>query len=218
MEVDAEKVLAAAAIVAALATLITKAKAVYGWVGKSVKWIVDRVGLPSKVLRHLETQGAAIAAIQAELKPNGGQSIRDAIDDIRRRTIEADIRSRVVREILPTGMYECTPAGECVWVNEALCDLFGMHPEAMLGHGWLSAVLESDRDAAWQAWKRAIENITPYSDTYTVVNQRTGTRTRCWTKASRYIDAEGHTVMYYGTVKKIESFKGDSDDSSTGGA
>lgn len=201
VNVNSEKLILTAAVLTAAGTVIAKAKQIYKGCVVSVRWLRDQWGFHSKVLRALEDQGRSIANIQSELKPNGGASLRDAINQIRDMANIADVRSHLTREACPYAMYECSPDGKCVWVNEALCNLFGMEEERMMGYGWLEAIEDSERIDSMKAWQQAIENNIPYSSSYTVVNQRTGERYRCRTRANGY-KHEGKTLLYAGTVTK----------------
>lgn len=83
--------------------------------------------------------------IDSELRPNGGGSIRDAIDRVELRQVVA---SRVQDALLVdqgVGCMQFDTAGACKDVNRGMCYLTGRPVPDLIGHGWLDAIDESER-------------------------------------------------------------------------
>lgn len=197
--ISVEAVVLAAAVLTAVVAVFTNMRKIWDGGVMTLRWVTDRIGLPSKVLRLLESQGGAIREIQAELKPNGGTSLRDAVNEIRHMASVADVRSHLSREVCPYAMYECAPDGKCIWVNEALCQLFGLDAEDALGYGWLQSVSDAERSTTMFLWQEAVVKDIPWSTVFTIVNQRTGAQVRCRTRATSY-KMGGVIILYSGTV------------------
>lgn len=132
-----------------------------------------------------------------------GHSLKDVINEIRSMAITADVRSHLAREVCPWAMYECTPDGKCIWGNEALCDLYGLDHEQVKGFGWSAAVEDSERDRVVATWQTALAKGIPYLDTYTIINQRTGKRSRVRTRATGY-QHKGVIILFSGSVIPVQ--------------
>jgi PAS domain S-box-containing protein len=183
--------------VAAVKTDVAAVKTDVAAVKTDVTAVTDRV-------KKIEP---AIEKVQKELVPNGGKSLRDAIDEIERRGIITDglVRTRFEGDTLAS--YECNAKGKCTYASTALADLFGINPEDFLGNGWLSAVKGQDeRMRVWQNWQQAVAEGVPYSDTYQVVLPHGETiRVRTYTRAVK--DKKGEVVCYFGVVTPLPDSK-----------
>ena len=56
-------------------------------------------------------------------------------------------------------IYQTDAQGRCVYVNSALCDLFGLTEKEALGDGWLSRIHPEDRDRVSSARQYATSPI-----------------------------------------------------------
>ena len=57
------------------------------------------------------------------------------------------------------GIYQSDAQGRCVYVNAALCELFGMTEKDAMGVGWLDRVHPEDRARVEAARKHAVTPI-----------------------------------------------------------
>ncbi len=192
------------------AETITQAAAAGALLFAAKKWVFARARavwdalFPLKaILSRLDTQDAALADIRAEMKPNGGGSLKDLVRSAHDRIVIQELRLRSVMATSPVALYECDAAGNCTWVNDRLCDLFGLDHEKMLGNGWLSAIAQDERVAERSFWTECVERDIPYSREYTIVDQRTGERRRCKTTAVAHRDARGEVMMFQGFVESM---------------
>lgn len=166
--------------------------------------VLDRLFPANVILARMDQQDAAIAAIRAEVTPNGGGSMKDILRQAYDRIVLQEMRQNFLRATAPVALYENDSDGRCIWVNDRLCELFGMEHEEMLGNGWLTA-LESDQRIDEQGfWMECVKRDIPYSREYVIQNKRTGKRTRCKTTACAHRDARGRVLMFQGIVEPIE--------------
>jgi PAS domain S-box-containing protein len=71
----------------------------------------------------------------------------------------------------PIPMFECAPDGHCIWVNQALCDLFGLDMTQMLGEGWLSTLHPDDIPRVAAHWQDTLKSWVPYRVRYRVLRK-----------------------------------------------
>jgi PAS domain S-box-containing protein len=62
-------------------------------------------------------------------------------------------------KIARVGIYQSDAQGRCVYVNAALCELFGMSEKDVMGLGWLDRVHPEDRAQVEAARKHAVSSI-----------------------------------------------------------
>lgn len=127
--------------------------------------------------------------VQKEFTPNGGSSLRDAINTLIAR---ADTTDKTVKEIrehtskldksikvnaarqwasisgsaLP--MFECNDLGDCVRANPVLLKLLQRTSEEYLGKGWELCVYPEDRKHVVEEWQAAVASKRNFEATYRV--------------------------------------------------
>lgn len=155
-------------------------------------------------IQRLTEMGPIIDRILAELTPNGGGSIKDRIRRIDESIAVIEHRYRWVQDCSLVAIYECSADGQATFCNAALCNLFGMPHESMLGTGWLAALVDEDRQSTWETWISSTEAGIPYSHSYEIINQRTGERIKVRTKAVAIKMRTGEIASYHGTIWRCD--------------
>jgi PAS domain S-box-containing protein len=56
-------------------------------------------------------------------------------------------------------IYQSDAQGQCIFVNSALCELFGLTAKEAMGSGWMDRVHPADRDRVLAARKNAVSAI-----------------------------------------------------------
>jgi PAS domain S-box-containing protein len=110
----------------------------------------------------------------------------------------------IVAARLNIAVYICDVAGQCVFANDPLCDLFGLDSSDMLGRGWLAAITEPERLQVYDRWDASVRTGVPYHGEYTVENQRTKAVKHCETSTYGAI-VKGKVVAFVGYVREKES-------------
>jgi PAS domain-containing protein len=196
------------------ADYVTSATAAFGAAAPVVLWVVRKLfGRLDRIISGFESVGEkvdqvsdrveklepVVARLATEVAPNGGSSLRDAIDAIERRVtiLAGQHRARFEGDGLAT--YECDAEGQCTYASVALADMYGMTPDQFLGSGWLMAVDgPGERERVWDAWLSAIKRGIPYEDSYMVVVGKEKRKVRTYTRAVR--DKTGKALCYFGIV------------------
>ena len=101
-------------------------------------------------------------------------------------------------------IYQTDSQGRCVYVNAALCELFGMSEKDALGVGWLDRVHPEDRDRVSAARQYATSTIPVFHIEYRV-HHNGSTR---WVAAFSTALMEGGTFAgRIGTITDITDAK-----------
>jgi PAS domain S-box-containing protein len=136
-------------------------------------------------------------------QPDGSSSL---VDEIKRIDLTLQLtKERLLAHLDFSQMpvFECAVNGLYTHANSAICELFGLSFEDMMGKGWLEGIEPSDRLPTYKAWMDAIIAEIPYETTYHVRNAKTGKRINCIAVAFPLRDVSGAIIAYFGTVKVI---------------
>ena len=159
-------------------------------------WFIARWRMTSLLLNELKS-------IHAELKPNGGASLRDAIGRIEERQAIADAMQWAHHEHDTVPVWESDLSGSIQRCNPAFARLLGVSTEDLRGHGWMSMIVEDDL----QDVQEKIENAENYGQ-----NLNMDYKAYRWgempikleTRWRRVQNHRGKTVGYVGTVLSHE--------------
>lgn len=151
-----------------------------------------------------ETVLPVINSLQYQFSTNSGKSIKDQITRIEDNVKLQDIKGKLMSDMLvEIGEYQCDSHGNTVWVNSALCKLFGLEYSEMLNNGWLSGVDDKERLHVWDQWKESVDKNIPLNMEYTIHNELTGETFRARTSAKCHRNNDGRILGFYGTVTKV---------------
>lgn len=135
-----------------------------------------------------------IDELRSELRPNGGKNLRGSID-------RQEIISTLLLSESDNAIFICDKDGEMTYANPALCEMFGLPQEKMLGRGWTAAIDEKTRNEVWQSWMDTIKNGLPYSRTLKIENQSSKNKFSVKSSAIKQPSIHGQAVAYFGTIK-----------------
>jgi len=128
---------------------------------------------------------------------------------IKRRLRENAARMRSVSDCIPLARFECDmETGKCIEANPALCALFNLPREEMLGFGWCQRIHPDDNERVLQKWRRAAADTAGiYLDRYRI---RPDGVHSMWIEATGRVVScdDGHPVLFLGTVQKVEDYIG----------
>lgn len=129
-------------------------------------------------VRHLyashQVQEATLRALLEQVRPNGGQSLRDVVDRIEREVLATSAMNRGLLDLSDTAYFEADDRGAYVFVNRRWADLTGLTPEEARGTGWLLAVHPEDREAVTDRWDEATAEWRPFRGTLRLRHATTG--------------------------------------------
>lgn len=108
-------------------------------------------------------------AIKHQLVPNGGGSIRDAIDRIEARQIIHEQRHKMLHMDSPFAIFETDAEGNSIHVNRTYCRWTGRSAEELQGNGWFNILAPESRSAVFKEWETSTDQIREFSMEYTII-------------------------------------------------
>lgn len=115
------------------------------WV-KAIKPIINLV-------KSQEYVGKAIKDIRHELTTNGGNSLKDAIIDLRNTCHRMETRQKIIEQRTKAALhyslvslFETDSEGRIIWANENFCKLTQNKLQNAEGYDWVSYIDEDERE------------------------------------------------------------------------
>lgn len=118
----------------------------------------------AKTIERLSALPDRFDALLKEVKPNGGSSLRDAVDRTSRKIDEVNeslvrigVRSQT-RWKMASGIagWESDAAGRCTAANSDLCELLKMGESEILGSNWKNFIHPEDSERVFREWARIV--------------------------------------------------------------
>lgn len=119
-----------------------------------------------------------IKEIQAELKPNGGSSLRDAINKIEKRVDEISenlnslkVSHEILSEVVGKPSFRSDSKGNILYWSDSLCRLCGISKaNEYMGLKWLSFVHDDDRETIKEEWISTIKDQRMFLGKFKIIN------------------------------------------------
>lgn len=132
-----------------------------------------------ELLTNFETLSATVQEIRAEVKPNGGSSLKDAVNRIEETTRgihkNADYTSAKLKHldmVSNEAIFEMDIDDDghvnCILVNPTLCELINAKESEMLGRNWLTKIVQADQKRVREEWENAVETSCPIDSIQTL--------------------------------------------------
>lgn len=191
-----------------LATKITVTLGTLAAIGGAFIWARKEWEKSSKFregVTALSSLPEKIDSILQEVRPDGGNSLRDKVEGIGaslKTYIQlSDSRFRFMADTAGILMFEHDKDGLCVWVSDGWCALTGMQREDAIGNGWVNAVAASDRPRVMEAWRRAVIEKRVFSEVYKYVCNEMGT-VRVKVRVEPMYGADDQIAGFIGSVQQ----------------
>ena len=156
-----------------------------------VNFIKDVISIPS-----------TIKEIKAELKYNGGSSLKDLISKVENRQSIQEQRLCFVLDATPNiGVFETDETGACTKVSLGYALMAGMSQQDCLVSGWINNIHPEDRDKVYSEWKNAIEHSRPFYLKYRFGTE--GNYSEVIGKSTP-ITSKGKITSWIGVITKIK--------------
>lgn len=137
-------------------------------------------------LKEQEENKKVIAEIRYELKPNGGGSIKDAVNRIESGLVSLRAHDNHRFRILPYPAFECDSKGKNKRISDAYLDLLGIKATTDLSSlDWQRFIHNEDIETYYKAFLRAVENKSDFGHTARFYNDKRQPIGRWYVKAPR---------------------------------
>lgn len=174
-------------------------------------WLWKRARAERRFRARLET------ALR-ELRPNGGASLRDVVDQIAMRlghleegqahlsrAVEATRALQTAYMSLATGehqaLFHADAKGNCIWVDATFSQWTGSNISQVEGYGWISMIAEPDRERVIEQWQLAVEHAADFRCEYLLLRYD-GARLPVVGRAIAMHGPKRELVGYLGTIEQ----------------
>lgn len=127
--------------------------------------------------------------------------LKEYLIDVHNQELMNTGRLRLLMKNDSVGHFECDKVGRCVWVNQALADLFGCERGDMLGNGWLNYVVEEQRTGVIENWTKSIRYDVPYTWSYDIIHNKTKEVISVHAISVAIRDIDGNPILFCGSVQ-----------------
>lgn len=156
---------------------------------------------------------AKVTFLEKELKPNGGSSVRDAINAIKQKVYDNDFllkknesKQGILFNIIGSkglAFFEANTNGECLNITPKYCELTNLAEEEILGNNWILAIHPEDRDSVMREWNNCVQLKRVFAMKYRYFNNKTGITTKIYCHATP-IKVDGQPIGFLGYVEKLD--------------
>lgn len=117
-----------------------------------------------QIIDNQEDLTGSINTIKKELTTNGGNSIKDAIIDLRGTCSRIEDRQKVIEERTKAALhyndaalFETDKNGRLIWTNSNFYDLTSDSVSSVDGYDWLTYICEEDREELFEEFKSCLQ-------------------------------------------------------------
>jgi PAS domain-containing protein len=113
-----------------------------------------------------------VSTISKELKPNGGKSMKDQMNDLQLSTKTILYRQRWILDNREEPIFETDEKGDFTWANSALIRLTDRLFKDLENNNWINALCEKTRTEVNDSWQIAIENKRNFEHEIIIVDSK----------------------------------------------
>ena len=147
---------------------------------------------------------AKLNMILAEVKPNGGTSMKDALNRLERNVDFVASFQRAQNSRSKKPMVQTDPAGRVIWANGAFVQLVGQPERALLGTGWVNIIAPEERDRTEENWEHIVEEGRELDEIQTYIGPD-GKRFRVHVRAHPIMGMNNNLYGYLAEVTKAQN-------------
>ena len=121
-------------------------------------YVVKKLKPFTTITNDIASLKTEVSTISKELKPNGGKSIKDQMNDLQASTKTILYRQRWILDNREEPIFETDENGNFTWANDSLIRLTDRLFKDLENNNWINALCEKSRTEVNDSWQMAIEN------------------------------------------------------------
>lgn len=129
--------------------------------------------------------------------------LQERVKNIENSLIISEVKVDLLLNDQNGAFFECDTSGNFIWVNNAVCLIFGIEGQALLGDGWINYLNPEDTNLAYSKWHSAMKEWIPYRARYRVINSETNEEYQCESTAFPVLNKEKEIIGYIGKIVKL---------------
>ena len=183
--------------------------------GQHVGWYQTEVGMAFMVvvassgvsvvalhMAHVINRSHAAGVLANEQLRELNSSLEARIDERTADLVRGEAWALALAGSVPVGIYHTDDDGQCTYVNDRWCEIYGSSFDDALGGGWATRIHPEDRVWVAAEWANAIAEGIEFDCEFRVVLP-SGEISLVHSHSARVLDAEGAGAGYVGTVSDI---------------
>ena len=160
-----------------------------------------KVGLKKRYDEGRELYGK-IQKMAEEFRPNGGSTLRDAINRIEEKVTVQDQKTLAIIKSLPIGTSVRDAKGKIIDLNRSLCVITGRTESELKGDNWTNWIHPTQKEAVLEQWERCISSDVNFDMEYQMVRSDGKIQT-VHHVAFRLVDNHNNLLGFLGTFTTI---------------
>lgn len=158
----------------------------------------------TNIHKQIEEIIPVIKSIQAEFKPNGGSSLRDAVNSLDRNLALHSAKIEMLTGQTGLATFECDKHGQMINVNREFCNLANMFREDCKGNGWLQSIKSEDRQRVEEEWLNCIKDGRQFDMKFRIGDSKTDKYTLINAHSEIIKDRKGELAGIFGYARKVD--------------
>jgi len=110
------------------------------------------------VVSTVESLHVRVATLHAEVRPNGGSSLRDAVDRVEQTLLFREFAQESFMSEMGVATFVTDSEGLFIKVNREFCRITVLTEEECMGDRWINAVPERERERTVSSWRLAVRD------------------------------------------------------------
>jgi hypothetical protein len=151
-----------------------------------------------------ETTNAVVRLQQLHDANAALQLTLDSKNTLYKNQIENDLKFKTVTDSSPAGLWLSEQNGALTYVNKTLMDWTGMPNDRILGYGWMSAIIDDERDFIMQSFKDSLAERSHF-DVEFHLKKADGTIISCHAAGDPFYLSDGTFGGYAGSCMDIQA-------------
>ncbi len=143
-----------------------------------------------------------INIIAEEFRPNGGSTLRDAINRIEEKVTVQEQKTLALIKSLPLGTWVSDSRGKCIDLNRSLCKIIGRTEAEIKGDNWSNWLHPSMKEEVVEEWNRCVTSDMNFDMEYSFILPDKKVQA-VHGVAYQIRDASGKLIGFLGTLNTI---------------
>ena len=179
--------------------VLTTASFGWRWVWVPSSKLIKKI---DSIYTSIEVNLPVLLKIKDEFSPNGGSSLKDAINRLEVGQQKNTERHKLLISELGMSFFETDAKGSCIWVSPKWENLTGILHENAMGNGWINAIHPWDREKVYKEWSESIKQQRSFNMIY-MVNKEDPKKITCQTVLLK--DVKNNITGVIGTISLLET-------------
>ena len=143
-----------------------------------------------------------IQIMTEEFRPNGGSTLRDAINRIEEKVTIQEQKTLAIIKSMPLGTWTADEKGKFIDLNKSMCRITGRTESELKGDNWSNWISPTEKEDVFDEWQRCVQNDLNFDMEFNFVLP-TGKLQKVHASAYQLRDAKGKLVGFLGTLSAL---------------